>query len=136
MATEKLIEQAIRRVAKSLGWWTLKVAGGQFQTPGIPDLLCLKEGRAVWLEVKTPGGKATPKQAAMMAEIATQAGCLCHVVTSADEAREALLRAGPTLSASPVPSLRPQAATPAATFRAERRERRERRERGEHSRAR
>ena len=57
MALESTITKSIQVSAKARGWWVMKVAGGGFQRPGIPDLLCVKHGRAVFLEVKQPGKK-------------------------------------------------------------------------------
>jgi hypothetical protein len=90
MQTEKQIEGRIRRAAEAAGWVVLKIAGGPHQVPGIPDLLCLKDGRAVWLETKTPGQKATPKQAAMMAMLSSKARTPCEVVSSVEAAVEFL----------------------------------------------
>jgi len=64
----------------------MKIHGGPHQLAGVPDLLCLRQGRAVFLEVKQPGKKATPLQAARMNEIETQGGAVCHVVTSKADA--------------------------------------------------
>ena len=90
MQTEKVIEGKIRRAAEAAGWTVIKIAGGVHQTPGIPDLLCLKDGRAAWLEVKTPGEKATPKQKAMMALLSAKARTPCAVVSSVEDAVAAL----------------------------------------------
>jgi hypothetical protein len=69
----------------------MKIHGGPYQLAGVPDLLCLKDGRAMFLEVKQPGKKATEIQARRMNEIETQGGAACHVVTSKEEA-DACLR--------------------------------------------
>lgn len=90
MPREASIVAAIVRLAKQRGWWTMKVHGGPFQLAGVPDLLCIKHGRAVFLEVKQPGKKATPLQARRMNEIETQGGAMCHVVTSTEEANACL----------------------------------------------
>jgi hypothetical protein len=83
-------------VARIVAWlraqpdvWVFKVHGGAMQTAGIPDLVGVKSGRFFALEVKRPGGKATPLQAAMMRKIAA-AGGVVATVTSVEEAREAL----------------------------------------------
>jgi hypothetical protein len=88
---EASIVAAIVRLAKQRGWWVMKIHGGPYQLAGVPDLLCLKDGRAVFLEVKQPGKKATAIQARRMNEIETQGGAVCHVVTSKEEA-DACLR--------------------------------------------
>jgi hypothetical protein len=87
MPLESSIVAAIVRVAKTAGWWCMKIHGGPFQLAGVPDLLCIKQGRAVFLEVKQPGKKPTPIQVRRMNEIETQGGAVCHVVTSAEQAR-------------------------------------------------
>lgn len=62
------------------------------QTSGIPDLLCLKNGRAVFLEVKQPGKKPTRLQEHRMLEIRKVGGAVAEVVTSKEEAKEVLTR--------------------------------------------
>jgi hypothetical protein len=68
----------------------MKVHGGPYQLAGVPDLLCIKHGRAVFLEVKQPGKRPTPIQVRRMNEIETQGGASCHVVTSAEQATNCL----------------------------------------------
>ena len=90
MALESTITKSIQVSAKARGWWVMKVAGGGFQRPGIPDLLCVKRGRAVFLEVKQPGKKPTPLQVHVMEELKTIGGAVAEVVTSKPQA-EAIL---------------------------------------------
>lgn len=92
MPLESSITRSIVTLAKSLGWWTFKIAGGPMQTSGIPDLLCLKNGRAVFLEVKQPGKKPTRLQEHRMLEIRKVGGAVAEVVTSKEEAKEVLTR--------------------------------------------
>ena len=87
MPLESSIVASIVRVAKKCGWWTMKIHGGPYQLAGVPDLLCLKSGTAVFLEVKQPGKKPTPIQVRRMEEIEAQGGAACHVVTSAEQAQ-------------------------------------------------
>lgn len=83
---ERDIVAAIVRSAKKQGWWIMKIHGGPYQPAGIPDLLLVKEGRALWLEVKQPGKKPTAIQEQRMKEIFTTGGSPCYVVTSREEA--------------------------------------------------
>ena len=92
MALESTITKSIQQSAKARGWWVLKVAGGAFQRPGIPDVLCVKNGRAVFLEVKQPGKKPTPLQVHVMEELRTVGGAVAEVVTSKAQAEEILDR--------------------------------------------
>ena len=93
MPLETSITKSIVRMAREDGWWTFKIAGGAFQRAGIPDLLCVKNGRAVFLEVKQPGKKPTPLQLHVMQEIREQGGAVVAVVTSREEARKVLWEA-------------------------------------------
>ena len=86
MPRESSIVASIVRSAKQSGWWVMKIHGGPHQLAGVPDLLCLRHGKAVFLEVKQPGKRPTQIQAARMNEIETQGGASCHVVTSRAEA--------------------------------------------------
>ena len=90
MPLEKTIVASITRAAVSLGWMVIKIHGGPFQNKGIPDLLCLREGRAVWIEAKQPGKKPTPIQVAMMRRLESEGGTPCFVATTKQEAIAAL----------------------------------------------
>lgn len=72
-------------------WWT-KLHGGPMQTAGLPDLHICLNGQACYLEVKRPGGRATPLQVATLAKIEFAGGTVA-VVSSAAEALEALVGA-------------------------------------------
>lgn len=95
MPLESTITKSIVTLAKSRGWWTFKIAGGPMQMAGVPDLLCVKRGLAVFLEVKRPGEKPRPLQVQRIREIREIGGAVAEVVTSRDEAL-AILRANET----------------------------------------
>lgn len=57
---ESKIQTSIKNHMQNKGWFITKLI--QTSTNGIPDLLCLKEGRAIFLEIKQPGHKPTPLQ--------------------------------------------------------------------------
>lgn len=65
-------------------WW-VKVHGGPFQPAGIPDLMGVVDGRAVFVEVKRPGGRVSRIQQLTMMRLAS-AGAIVAVATSAIEA--------------------------------------------------
>jgi hypothetical protein len=87
---EKTITNSIMKAARERGWWCLKLAAGPWQTPGLPDLLLIKDGVARFIEVKASTGRVTPHQQAKMTEIERYAGARCDVVRSRDEALAAL----------------------------------------------
>jgi hypothetical protein len=70
----------------------IKVMGGLGQEPGISDLICCIQGRAVAIELKTPGGRygVTGKQQAFL-ESWSRAGGVALVIDSPDSL-EALIK--------------------------------------------
>lgn len=76
---------AIRRALLDRGAFVVKLHGGAMQRAGLPDLLVVYAGRTLWLEVKQPGGRPTPLQAATIDAIRA-AGGAAYVVTSVAEA--------------------------------------------------
>ena len=79
-------------------WW-VKLRAGPWQQAGLPDLLVvlgtltpsgaplLRSGRAIFLEVKAPGQKATALQLETMRRI-RESGGVAEVVDSLDLAKE------------------------------------------------
>jgi Holliday junction resolvase len=57
---ESKIQRKIIADLQKKGWLVIKVI--QSNAPGFPDLMALKEGRAIFLEVKQPGKKPRPLQ--------------------------------------------------------------------------
>ena len=90
MTLETTITKSIVTLARSKGWWTFKIAGGPMQMAGVPDLLTVKHGRAVFLEVKRPGQKPRPLQVQRIKEIREIGGAVAEVVTSKAEAERIL----------------------------------------------
>jgi Holliday junction resolvase len=86
---EKTIVAKVMSVARSLGWFVVKIHGSAYQMAGLPDILAIKNGRAVWMEVKVPGNEPSRIQLHRMRELAT-AGCSVAVVYSAADARHFL----------------------------------------------
>lgn len=109
MPLERTIVAGIVRMAERHGWLPTKLHGGPMQKAGLPDLLMLKDGRAVFLEVKQPGlGKKsdpTPLQQRRMSEIRAKGGCACFCVTSVEQAESALVN-GWAFCSPPAPSRR------------------------------
>jgi len=57
---EQQVQTKIKNKLKADGWLVVKLIKTSMN--GIPDLLALKGGRAVFIEVKQKGGKASPLQ--------------------------------------------------------------------------
>jgi hypothetical protein len=66
------------------GWTVFKLS-----SPGIPDLLCIRRGRVVLLEVKTPKGELEPAQVKTFQRMKA-AGYHVAVVRTPSEAVEAV----------------------------------------------
>jgi hypothetical protein len=90
MTLESSITKSIVTLARAKGWWTFKIAGGPMQMAGVPDLLTIKRGRAVFMEVKQPGKKPRPLQVQRRKEIREIGGAVAEVVTSKAEAERIL----------------------------------------------
>lgn len=52
---ESVVQSRIVKRYEAQGWFVVKLV--LTSKPGIPDLLCLKDGKAVFIEVKRPGEK-------------------------------------------------------------------------------
>lgn len=78
---EKYLEQALKTAIENLGGicWKLVSPG----TTGVPDRICLKSGRVVFVEVKAQGAKPRPIQNRRMAQLRDQ-GFQVFVVDSLD----------------------------------------------------
>lgn len=57
---ESVVQSRIVKRYEAQGWFMVKLV--LTSKPGIPDLLCLKDGKAVFIEVKRPGKKPRPLQ--------------------------------------------------------------------------
>jgi len=97
---ESTIQAQIVQALKLTGWTVMEAFKGSarggvvYSTPGIPDLIVVKSGRVVFLEVKRPKtGKLSPSQRTLHAELGN-AGAALHVVTGVQEALAALAPSG------------------------------------------
>lgn len=57
---ESQIQTKIKKALEEDGWFVTKLISTS--TPGIPDLMALKNSRAVFIECKQPGKKPAPLQ--------------------------------------------------------------------------
>ena len=88
-STEKSIVESILKYLNSLERTRArKIHGGPYMS-GWPDILCVKDGRAYFFEVKRPQGKPTKLQLYELGEW-SRAGAKVAVVTSVDEVRKVM----------------------------------------------
>ena len=88
---EKTIEKWIRTAIEQRGGKVYKLHGTQFSMTGAPDLIGCLKGVPFAIEVKRPGGKATPKQYHELQGWSAQ-GWAVGVATSVDEALAIILK--------------------------------------------
>ena len=67
MILESTIQAKIIKWLKSDGYFVTKLMGTS--TNGIPDVLAIKDGRTIFIEVKRPGREAEPLQKYRMNEL-------------------------------------------------------------------
>jgi hypothetical protein len=60
---------------------------------GVPDMVVIDAGRAIWLELKAPKGRLSDEQTACH-KLLRRAGCAVYVIRSLDEAIIALRECG------------------------------------------
>jgi Holliday junction resolvase len=68
--SESDIQKQIIKTHKNSGWFVTKII--QSTTNGIPDIFMAKNGRVVFVEVKSKSGKSLPLQAYVQAQIISQ----------------------------------------------------------------
>jgi Holliday junction resolvase len=76
---ESKIQANIKARFEKAGWMVVKLI--QTNCNGIPDLMCLKGGKAIFIEVKQPGSEPTELQKYRHAELIKQ-GFQVYVLTS------------------------------------------------------
>ena len=80
----KLIDGLTRR-----GWWARKITSPSRN--GIPDVVCARGGRVIWIEVKRDGDRKGPTRDEIREmRVMSEHGLECRVVTGRDEVNEFL----------------------------------------------
>ena len=74
--TEQQIQTKIKNKLQERGWFVTKLI--KTSTNGIPDLLAIKYGKAMFIEVKRENGKLAPLQQMRLEEL-IQAGAIVKV---------------------------------------------------------
>ena len=83
---ERDIVKEVRAAAQARGWRVIKMHGNLYTESGVSDLICVKDGRVAFLEVKTPRGRLTKWQRAFIEEMRDVYGTTAEVVRSAGDA--------------------------------------------------
>lgn len=89
MTPETKLKNSITRWLKTQPVFFMKLHGGPLQLAGMPDLLVIVGGLAVFLELKAGRNEPTPLQRAMIRRL-REHGAAAFVVRSLSEAQEAI----------------------------------------------
>jgi hypothetical protein len=87
MTPEVKLYKSVKKALDGMDVWWMKIHGGPMQRPGVPDLLIVVDGLAVFVELKADGKNATPLQEHVMAGI-RKAGGVAIVARSVEEVVE------------------------------------------------
>ena len=71
---ESGIQNAIRDYLRRQGWYVVKIHQSLGSFKVIADLHAIRDGRSLWLEIKTPRGKQSEHQAAFGCAILAHGG--------------------------------------------------------------
>lgn len=71
---ESDIQRNIKDYLQYKGWFVVKIHQSLGSYKGIADLYCIKDGRSVWIEVKTPNGRLSEYQMKFRDDIIRQGG--------------------------------------------------------------
>ncbi|WP_051688322.1 hypothetical protein [Desulfofalx alkaliphila] len=72
--TEAHIQRQIRDYLQWHGWFVVKIHQSLGSYKGIADLYAIKNGRSVWIEVKTPRGRQSQHQEKFQRDIEDHGG--------------------------------------------------------------
>lgn len=75
---EAALKRTITKYLQWKGWRVKRIQQSALSEPGLPDLFCFKDGRVVFVEVKTPKGRLSPHQEAFRRECVEE--CVPYIV--------------------------------------------------------
>ena len=90
---ETALTKKIQAYLKQQGCWVTKLHGGPTQQAGLPDLLAVKQGRAVFFEIKTETGRLSQLQEHTLGRLRS-AGAVAEMVRSIEDVEYVLRSEG------------------------------------------
>ncbi len=88
--SEKLLKEAVFRMFKKHYPDIFAVKLSDQWVSGIPDILILSGGRALWIELKTKSGVVSTIQRFMFGKIKRRGGCPVKICRSVADAKEVI----------------------------------------------
>lgn len=90
---ERDFQAMVQQAAGYLGWMSYHTWDSRRSNPGWPDLVLVKDGRMLCLELKTEKGRIRPEQEVWIAELQQVPGVTARIVRPSQwDEIEALLR--------------------------------------------
>jgi len=71
---ESVVLRQVRDYLRLRGWYVIRIQQSLGAHRGLSDLICVKEGRTVFLECKTASGKLSPDQQSFQEAIGAGGG--------------------------------------------------------------
>jgi hypothetical protein len=90
-AKESEIQAAIKEYLQWTGWFCVKIHQSLGSYRGIADLYALKDGKSIWIEVKTPKGRLSKYQEQFRDDVLAHGGT--YIVARSVDDVERVLRA-------------------------------------------
>ena len=71
---ESAIKRSVKQYLQIKGWFIFPLLAGLGAYKGIADFYAIKDGRGIWMEIKTPKGKQSDHQIQFQADIERAGG--------------------------------------------------------------
>lgn len=71
---ERDIQKQIKEYLQWNCWFVVKIHQSLGSYPGIADLYAVKDGRSIWIEVKTPAGRQSSAQTEFQRQVEAHGG--------------------------------------------------------------
>lgn len=86
---EAYVQSKLLTGLESRGWWARKITSPSRN--GIPDVVCARDGRVIWIEVKRDGDRKGPtRDETREMHVMSEHGLECRVVTGRNEVNDIL----------------------------------------------
>lgn len=81
---ERDIQDMMEQAAGYLGWRCFHDRDSRRNNPGFPDLVCVRNGKLLVLELKTEKGRVRPEQVEWITDLAQVPGVVARIVRPSD----------------------------------------------------
>lgn len=71
---ETIIQNQVRELLRMDGWYVIRHQQGLGSHPGLSDLTAIKDGKTIYVEIKTPKGYQSDRQKQFQHEIEVHGG--------------------------------------------------------------